>query len=377
MKIKAKDDYSKLKTKIFLYLTGMAAIALVTIYVLYAFVWVGHGSYFMIEVFQRLLKIDYEKAWNIYDRIFRNNADLIIIVGIAAIFLGLLFLFLNWFTRYFTAINSGIESLLKEKSEEIILPEEMSATERKLNTVKQTLKNRALAAQLAEQRKNDLVMYLAHDIRTPLTSVIGYLSLLEEAPDMPDEQKAKYVHITLDKANRLEKMVNEFFDITRYNLQQIVLSKESIDLYYMLVQLTDELSPTLTAKGNTTVLQADENLSIYGDPDQLARVFNNVLKNAAAYSFPNTEIIISALEKNGFMEISFSNTGKTIPEAKLSAIFEKFYRLDESRTSDTGGSGLGLAIAKEIVNLHGGTITAKSKDEKIEFLIKLPVPNAN
>lgn len=167
-------------------------------------------------------------------------------------------------------------------------------------------------------------------------------------------------------------MVNEFFEITRYNLQQIALNKETIDLYYMLVQLTDELSPVLAANGNTAVLRADENLSVYGDSDKLARVFNNVLKNAAAYSFPDTEIIISAEEQDDKITITFQNSGKTIPKEKLSAIFEKFYRLDEARTSNTGGAGLGLAIAKEIINLHGGTITAHSEQETVTFVICLP-----
>lgn len=167
-------------------------------------------------------------------------------------------------------------------------------------------------------------------------------------------------------------MVNEFFEITRYNLQQIALNKETIDLYYMLVQLTDELSPVLAANGNTAVLRADENLSVYGDSDKLARVFNNVLKNAAAYSFPDTEIIISAEEQDDKITITFQNSGKTIPKEKLSAIFEKFYRLDEARTSNTGGAGLGLAIAKEIINLHGGTITAHSEQETVTFVIFLP-----
>ena len=143
-------------------------------------------------------------------------------------------------------------------------------------------------------RKNDLIAYLAHDLKTPLTSVIGYLSLLDEAPDMPPEQRAKYTRITLDKAYRLEKMINEFFDITRYNLQQIVIQKEPIDLYYMLVQLTDELLPVLERNGNTVHLQASETLTVPGDPDKLARVMGNVLKNAAAYSYPHTEITICA-----------------------------------------------------------------------------------
>ncbi|UUZ95061.1 HAMP domain-containing histidine kinase [Paenibacillus sp. P25] len=218
-----------------------------------------------------------------------------------------------------------------------------------------------------------MVVYLAHDIRTPLTSIIGYLSLLDEAPDMPMEQRAKYTRITLDKAYRLEKQINEFFEITRYNLQQIKLEKETIDLYYMLVQMTDEFYPILSEKGNTAVLHADENLTVYGDPVKLARVFNNILKNAAAYSFPNTEIDIFAEETKGYIKIVFQNQGNTIPPDKLAAIFEKFYRLDEARTAGTGGSGLGLSIAKEIVTLHGGTIVAQSKDNTVAFTVSLPV----
>ncbi len=372
-KNKYKADYSQLKSKIFFQLLCMIVIAFIIIVFLYRFFWSNRGGDWLISVFQRSFRVDYDNAYQIYQTI-RNYVDVIWIGAIAIMFLILLRVTLNWFTRYFDIVNQGIDALLTDETE-IHLPSEMLATERKLNVVKQTLKQRTTEAQLAEQRKNDLVMYLAHDIRTPLTSVIGYLNLLEEAPDMPAEQKAKYVHITLDKAYRLEKMINEFFEITRYNLQQITLTKETIDLYYMLVQLSDELSPILSENGNTTILKADENLTIYGDPDKLARVFNNVLKNAAAYSYPNTEITISAEEKEDSVIISFQNRGDTISKEKLSAIFDKFYRLDAARTSHTGGAGLGLAIAKEIVALHGGSISASSKDDMILFVIELPRTN--
>ena len=287
------------------------------------------------------------------------------------VFMVLLRSVLNWLTRYFDMVNQGIDALLSDDTD-IHLPSEMVATERKLIAVKQKLKQRTLEAQLAEQRKNDLVMYLAHDIRTPLTSVIGYLNLMTEAPDMPTEQKAKYLRITLDKANRLEKMINEFFEITMYNQQQITINKENIDLYYMLVQLIDELSPTLSTKGIQAVLKADEDLTVYGDSDKLARVFNNILKNAAAYSYPDTQIPIVAQEKEGTVIISISNQGEHIPPNKLTTIFDKFCRLDEARTSDTGGAGLGLAIAKEIIVLHGGYISATCEAHTITFVIQLP-----
>ena len=225
-------------------------------------------------------------------------------------------------------------------------------------------------------RKNDLITYLAHDLKTPLTSIVGYLSLLEEAPDMPSEQKAKYVHITLDKALRLEKLINEFFEITRYNLQQIVLEKETVDLGFMLMQMTDEFYPILNAHGNTVKLELPkeaDGLKIYADAEKLARVFNNILKNAVAYSYPDTEIMVRCEESGEKVRIIFQNRGKTIPRQKLDSIFEKFFRLDDARTTNSGGAGLGLAIAKEIVTLHGGTITAQSDNEVTAFIVELPV----
>ncbi|HIV27226.1 MAG TPA: GHKL domain-containing protein [Candidatus Ornithocaccomicrobium faecavium] len=366
------NDYSQLKRKLLLRLAAATVGAIFGIVAFYILIWQGEGGDFVVLVLQWFLGMDYYEALDVYRQVFRSNAELLWLGAVLVTFFILLRVVLNWFTRYFAFINRGIGDLLEEDSE-IRLPPEMAATERKLNAVKGELKRRAREAKVAEQRKNDLVMYLAHDIRTPLTSVIGYLSFLSEAPDMPVEQRAKYVNITLEKAYRLEKMVDEFFEIARYNLQELRLQKEPIDLYYMLVQIIDELTPVLAAHGNHVALQADETLTAYGDPDRLARVFNNVLKNAAAYSFANTQIDLCAKSEDGFVTVTCKNQGKTIPPEKLSAIFERFYRLDESRASNTGGAGLGLAIAQEIVALHGGTIAAASENNTVTFTIVLPL----
>lgn len=247
--------------------------------------------------------------------------------------------------------------------------EDLSAQMTELKT--QILLNEQLIRDEAT-RKNDLIAYLAHDLKTPLTSIIGYLSLLVEAPEMPSEQKAKYMHISLDKALRLESLINEFFEITRFNLSEPVLEKETIDLSYMLIQLTDEFYPILKEHDNTIKVNIDEKLVVYADSNKLARVFNNLLKNAAAYSYAGTEIIVTAKEINTNILISFSNYGKTIPHQKLQSIFEKFYRLDEARATNTGGAGLGLAIAKEIIENHGGRISAVSENEITTFTVSLP-----
>ena len=122
----------------------------------------------------------------------------------------------------------------------------------------------------------------------------------------------------------------------------------------------------------TCRVQTDEDIIINGDPDKLARVFDNLLRNAVNYSYPGTEIKIMAREVGDWIEIVFSNQGKTIPPEDLKIIFEKFYRIDDSRSSVTGGAGLGLAIAKQIVELHDGKITATSEDEKTRFIVVLP-----
>ena len=316
--------------------------------------------------------LDYSDALYIYEATFRDHLDGIIA---GAIILSLIVVFrfsLRWVREYFDEISAGCDALLDEKTELITLSPEMGFLELKLNESKTILEKRERDAREAEQRKNDLVVYLAHDIRTPLTSVIGYLELLKEAPDLPVEQRAKYLSITLDKAYRLEQLINEFFEITRFNLQSIPLNRENIHLSYMLLQMAEEFYPILSPGGKSVRLDVPEALSLYGDPDKLARVFNNILKNAAAYSYPDTVIEIRARQERNAVRITFTNQGPQIPEAQLNAIFEKFYRLDSARSSSTGGAGLGLAIAKEIVTAHKGTISASSGPEGTVFTIELP-----
>ncbi len=366
-----KNDYSKLKRKLNQYFLVTVVTAVVFVLILRLFAWrrVGDG---IVSFLEYTFYLDHEQALLLYHYTIRNNLEVIIFVAIIISILIFSRFMLSKFVKYFDEINAGIDILIQNEEKDIEMSEEMGFMEQKLNTLKQTLEKREQDARLAEQRKNDLVLYLAHDIKTPLTSVIGYLSLLDEAPDMPVEQKAKYVRITLDKAHRLDQLIDEFFEITRYNLQEIPLTKKQIDLYYMLVQMTDEFYPQLAAKGKQTVIHAPEDLTVFGDPDKLARVFNNILKNAAAYSENNTIIEINAGLKGDMVSIEFKNTG-SIPKDKLTTIFEKFYRLDTARSSEKGGSGLGLAIAKEIVIAHGGRIYADSDEKYTTFTVELPV----
>lgn len=281
------------------------------------------------------------------------------------------------------AIKSKTQKKMSELSEMIrvymseeqsidLFPVEYSEISTQLAELRMKLQKHEQLLKEEVGRKNDLVAYLAHDLKTPLTSVVGYLSLLNEAEDMPTKMQEKYIDITLRKALRLEELINEFFEITRYNMMQISVDMERIDLSYMLFQMADEFYPQLQKKKNTIKLNIDENIFITGDPNKLARVFNNILKNAIAYSYENTEIVIGTRVLPEGVEISFSNKGKTISNEKLKTIFDKFVRLDEVRGTSTGGAGLGLAIAREIINLHGGRISATSQEEETTFSVFLP-----
>ena len=371
---KDKDaDYSAFQVRIIRRFCTSALVSTVIVILLYLFLWKRRMGEWIVRLIELWMDIDHEDAFYVYNDYFRGIKEVFFAAAIVLIFLLLLVFLFRWLTRYFREINQGIDCLLSDREEQIRLSQEMQPFEIKLNTVQNILIQREHAARAAEQRKNELVMYLAHDIRTPLTSIIGYLRLLEQIPDLPDEEKEKYVHISLEKTYRLEKMINEFFEITCYNTQQITIASKAIDLYYLLAQVIDEHLPLFTEHGNYITFHAAESLEICCDPERLARVFNNLLKNAVAYSSKGTEITVNAEETPEHIVVTVSNQGKTIPDDKLETLFEKFYRLDESRTSNTGGTGVGLAIAKEIVLLHGGTISADSKNGLTTFTVKLPI----
>ncbi len=241
-----------------------------------------------------------------------------------------------------------------------------------LNRVRERERLAAQALRDESSRKDDLVTYLAHDLKTPLASVVGYLSLLHEAPDLPEEQRVRFTGVALEKAHRLDSLIEEFFDITRFDFHDIVLTRGYVDLGLMLGQVAEEFYPQLSDQRKRAVVDVPEGLVALVDGDKMARVFNNVMKNAIAYSYDGTAIRIEAETTPAGVRIRFINQGDPIPEAKLRVIFEKFYRLDAARSTNRGGAGLGLAIAREIVAAHGGTIGCTSTPEFTTFTIDLP-----
>lgn len=296
--IKLKNDFTRLKLKIVSQVCIVVIVAVgLGLFIQFAFIdGIFQDSFAegFLTFCRAVFRVSRDDAIYIYSALFRENKAFWLLIGFVFLLLLSFYISMSRFTRYFSEITRGVDKLAEGTEDTIELSPELDFVQQRLNAVNYALQKQARDAREAEQRKNDLVVYLAHDIKTPLTSVIGYLNLLAEAPDMPAEQRSKYTDITLEKAYRLEQLINEFFEITRFNLQTIVLDRDTVNLTYMLMQIADEFYPILTPQGKKTEVTAPEGLTVFGDADKLARVFNNILKNAAAYSDENSIIRIDA-----------------------------------------------------------------------------------
>lgn len=278
---------------------------------------------------------------------------------------------LNRSLRYFNKLSNALADPRLIEGGRIVLPEELMISSQQIELLQKKIRDHEQAAVMAEQRKNELVAYLAHDIRTPLTSVVGYLSLLAESPDLPREKRAEFAGIALSKAERLESLVEEFFEITRYNLNAILLERENVDVALFLDQVADEFGIAAKDSDISITTIAPENKQAFIDSSKMARALGNVVKNAISYADPESEVVLSAIVTDDEIVLATTNQGREISPAHLEAIFERFYREDRSR-GQSANAGLGLAIAREIVEAHGGTIGAESSNGLTTFTIRLP-----
>lgn len=274
--------------------------------------------------------------------------------------------------KYMDEIISAIDEVYKKDDVLISLSGDLKDVTAKMNRIKFSLRENEKLAKDAEKRKNDLIIYLAHDLKTPLTSIIGYLTILSEENALSESFRKKYLKISYDKAIRLEELINEFFEITRFNLNDIIIEKSNVNFSMMMEQIIYEFSPFLSEKNLKINSNIESDIKIEIDPNKMERVVDNIIRNAINYSYENSEITIAVQKDNDFVNIKVSNKGPTIPSAKIAHIFDEFFRLDSSRSSKTGAAGLGLAIAKSIVTAHGGSIDAKSENEYFEMNVRIP-----
>lgn len=354
-----KKEYKRIKNSI-----AQKAILKIGLYTMLIF---GATLLLIDGVFNDILADGVSKVSSLLYIAFKEFKPIILGIYFFIVMICVSFLVIRNTMNNFVVILSAVNDISLNPDKEVKLPDGLYVIENKLNSIRLDLIRNREAAKESERRKNDLIMYMAHDIKTPLTSVIGYLNLLEDEKRISDDTREKYIKIALDKSLRVEELTNQFFEITRYNLQDIAINKNNLDLSLLIGQLVDEMYPMLKEKNLNFEIAVPERLMYLGDGDKLARAFENLIKNAISYSYPNTSINITATQIDNKIEIVFKNKGDKIPEYKLDKIFEKFYRADESRQSSTGGSGLGLAITKEIIEAHGGQITVKNVGEFIEF----------
>ena len=237
--------------------------------------------------------------------------------------------------------------------------DEFSSIADSINRMADTVEAMKQKEQEAEETKNELITNVAHDLRTPLTSIIGYIDIVNNMPDLSEKQRSEYLKITWEKARKLEKLINELFSFTKISYGGMPMRMEKIDVIKMLEQEADELYPTFKENELECLLETDaDSCMIMADGEQLVRVFDNLLGNAIK------------------IQIQIVNYGSVIPAENLPFLFEKFYKVDASRQPSSEGTGLGLAIAKSIVESHGGSISARSSFEGTVFEVVLPTAGA-
>ncbi|MGE7948538.1 ATP-binding protein [Lysinibacillus sp. NPDC093688] len=225
-----------------------------------------------------------------------------------------------------------------------------------------------------EKQKNELITNVSHDLRTPLTSIMGYLRLLRDERYDTKEQYNEYLKIAFSKSEQLKNLIDDLFEYTKLTNESIVLEKQEVCINELLDQLTEELIPQAEENNRTFNKNfTEERIFATVDSEKIVRVFDNLLMNAIKYSTGDGEIFVSLERKEDTVQICVANESNEFTSEELTSLFERFYKKDQSRTNVAEGSGLGLAIAKNIVELHGGKIDAQYKDGMLQFIIELPV----
>lgn len=292
----------------------------------------------------------------------------------------LLFAFYFWlltrkYMSYLRELSDGICGFAKGKLEEYVEVrgnDELGMIAANLNTMADNLKAMMEHDRSVETRKNELVTNVAHDLRTPLTSILGYLGLADR-PDISEEQRRNYVATAYEKAKRLEQLVENLFEYSKMTLGGVRMDCQELDLICVLQQLLEEFYPSFSKSGLALdFYYKEKNAFLYADGNLLARAFANLIGNAVKYGSDGKRVELRLQQTTDEVTVQIINFGEIIPKEALDNIFERFYRVESSRSVQTGGSGLGLTIAKSIIEMHHGTVKAASDLNGTVFTVTLP-----
>ena len=301
---------------------------------------------------------------------------LYVLIGIG-IFATVFLLLQGQSMSYITKISSAMRNISEgdlNTTVEVIGDDEFSDMAVNLNRMVEEIRELMDKERESERTKNELITNVAHDLRTPLTSIIGYLELLSGPVSMDQDMQKKYIDITYTKAKRLQKLIEDLFGFTKLNYGKISMRVSKVDIIKLLGQLLEESYPNFSNKNLSYELQSNVSAKvIMADGNLLARLFDNLINNAIKYGAEGKKILVRLHATEAVVTVSVINYGYVIPKEELPLLFEKFYRVEQSRSTNTGGTGLGLAIAKNIVDMHGGTINVSSDLKGTVFAVKLKV----
>ena len=323
-----------------------------------------------------------ENQWNNALLSMVYTSDVIIVLGyvlLGIVIFAVTFLVLQEKSiAYIGRISDAVRNISEgdlNTTIEVIGDDEFSSMAENLNKMVEDIRKLMDKEREAERTKNELITNVAHDLRTPLTSIIGYLELLSgKAAPLPPEMQKKYIDIAYSKAKRLENLIEDLFGFTKLNYGKISMHVSKVDIIKLLGQLLEESYPNFANKNLSYELQSNVPAKIItADGNLLARLFDNLINNAIKYGAEGKRVLVKVTAGEETVQVSVINYGYVIPETELPLIFDKFYRVEQSRSTHTGGTGLGLAIVKNIVDMHGGTITVKSDLNGTVFTVTLQV----
>ncbi|WP_291579161.1 HAMP domain-containing sensor histidine kinase [Clostridium sp. UBA6640] len=339
-------------------------------------------TYLLFKVLQLYyyINVNYGDTLAYLRRIMGNIGDFNVFV-LLFILLSILFFFLltKPYSAYFNEISKGIHYLAQgdfKHRVQILSNDELSDIARGINLASEKLEEAIERGDFSESSKEQLVVNLAHDLRTPLTSVLGYLDLILKDDSLTENQTRHYLTIAFTKSQRLERLIDELFEITRMNYGMLPIEKKQIDLSELLIQLKEELYPVFEKNDLIARINITSTLSIMGDGELLARVFENLLINANRYGYEGQYVDINGFIDSKEVVIQVINYGDAIPPDELPYIFDMLYTGDKARTNQENSTGIGLFIAKNIVEQHNGTITAESNLIRTIFEVRLPMEDS-
>jgi signal transduction histidine kinase len=291
-----------------------------------------------------------------------------------AVFIILFYLITNKKMKYIEGVSEGLFQIAKGNLDSRIYiqgKDELAKLADNINFMAKELKSKIENERNAEKTKSDLITNVSHDLRTPLTSIKGYIGLVKDKKYKSDDELQEYLSIAYNKSEKLEVLINDLFEYTKLTNKGINLNKQSISFNGLLEQLVEELY-VICEESNVIIKKniPNEKICAHVDGDKMVRVFENLLMNSIRYSPKPGEINVNLHIQDEFVIVAIKNRCENVNEEELKKIFDRFYRVDKSRAEATGGSGLGLAIAKSIVELHGGKIWAEIKDKNIIFFVK-------